>query len=120
MSLAVLFAIPLFLTVETMMRNSDAYKMTMRAANESPCVTAALGSPLKTGWNITGSIEESSKRGSAEFGIPVKGPRGEGDLEVHAKKLDGSWVIETLVFTHGPTRTNLIPADSNSACQSPS
>ncbi len=115
-SVVVLFMVPLFFAVDAMMRSSDAYKLTLNTAQASPCVTDALGSPLEPGW-ITGGITESSIEGSAEFSIPVKGPKGKGNLDVQAKKLNGNWRIDTLVFTHGAVHSSIVPYESNQACQ---
>lgn len=116
-SLVVLFAVPMLVAVNTMMRNSGAYKLTMATAQASPCVTGALGSPLQAGWMISGSTEESTIEGSAALSIPVKGPKGTGDLDVVAKKPNGSWTMKSLAFTHGSTRSNLIPTDASQPCK---
>jgi hypothetical protein len=118
-SLVVLFAIPLFFAVEEMMRGSDAYRLTLNKAQASPCVTNALGSPLKPGWMMEGSITESSIEGSADLTIPVRGPKGKGNLDMRAKKVSGNWRIDSLVFTHGTVRSSIVPSESesNQACQ---
>lgn len=116
-SLAVFFVMPLFFGVEEMMRRSDAYKLTLNTAQASPCVTRALGAPLEPGWMMGGSITESSIDGSAELSIPVRGPKGKGNLDVQAKKVSGNWRIDSLVLTHGTTRSSIVPSGSNQACQ---
>jgi hypothetical protein len=116
-SLFVLFVMPLFFAVDAEMRNSDAYKQSMNRAQESPCVTSALGSPLRSGWMISGSIEESSIEGSADLSIPVAGPKGKGNLNVRAKKLNGGWNIDSLIFTHGTSQSILVPTASSLKCQ---
>lgn len=116
-SLFVLFVVPLFFGVDAMMRKSAAYKLTMKTAQDSPCVTSALGSPLEPGWMMGGSFTESSGEGSAELSIPVRGPKGKGNLDVEAKKQDGNWKIDSLVFTHGVVRSNIVPTESSRACQ---
>lgn len=114
-SFVVLFVVPLFFAVDAMIRKSDAYKLTLNTAQASPCVTDALGSPLEPGW-MTGSITESPIGGSAELSIPVKGPKGKGNLDVQAKKLNGNWRIDTLVFTHGAAHLSIVPSESSQAC----
>lgn len=116
-SLIVLFAIPLYFAVNAELRESGAYKLTMYTAQTSPCITSTFGSPLEAGRIFEGSIEESSNEGSANIEIPIKGPRGKGNLDVLAKKANGNWSIESLVFTHGAIRSKLIPFDSSSSCQ---
>jgi len=116
-SVVVLFVIPLFFGVDAMMRRSDAYKLTLNTAQASPCVTNALGSPLEPGWMVTGGISESSTEGSANLSIPVSGPKGKGNLDVDATQLNGKWRIDSLVFTHGTVRSNIVPSESNQGCQ---
>lgn len=116
-SLFVLFVIPLCFATYADMRNSDAYELTMNTAQASPCVTNALGSPLEPGWMIGGSITESSVEGSAELSIPVRGPKGKGNLDVQANKLNGTWRISSLAFMHGAVRSIIVPSESNQACQ---
>jgi len=116
-SFVVFFVVPLFFAVGAMMRSSDAYKLTLNTAQASPCVTNTLGVPLEPGWMMGGSITESSIEGSAELSIPVKGPKGKGSLDVQAKKLNGNWRIDSLIFTHGTVRSSIVPSKSNQACQ---
>jgi hypothetical protein len=112
-----LFVFPLFFAINAEMRNSDVYKISMSTADASPCVTSILGSPLKSGWMISGSMEESSIKGSADLSIPVTGPKGKGNLDVQAKKLNGSWNIDSLIFTHGQSQSILVPIGSSLTCQ---
>ncbi len=116
-SLFVLFVIPLYFAVDAEMRNSDAYKLAMNTAEMSPCITSTLGSPLQAGWMMGGSISESSVKGDAELSIPVRGPKGKGDLDVQATKLSGDWKIDSLVFTHGAIHSRIVPSESDHSCQ---
>jgi hypothetical protein len=116
-SVFVLFVIPLFFAVDSMMRNSGAYQLTLNTAKSSPCVINALGLPLESRWIMTGSIEESSVEGSAQLSIPVKGPKGKGSLDVQAKKRNGSWKINSLLFVHGTTQSSIVPTEASLACQ---
>jgi hypothetical protein len=115
-SLIALFGVPLYIGVDAELRDSDAYKLTMYTAETSPCVTNALGSPLEAGWIFAGGIEESSDEGSANIRIPIRGPRGKGNLDVQANKLNGNWRIDSLVFTHGAVRFGIVPSESNQVC----
>lgn len=116
-SVSLLFVVPLFFGIDGMMKNSDAYKLTMSTAQASSCVVSSLGSPIQTGWLMTGAIEESDNEGSANFSIPISGPKGKGNLDVRAKKLGGSWRIDSLVFTHGPNQSTIVTSDPTHYCQ---
>ena len=112
-----LFVVSLLITVSTVMRSSEAYRMAMNAAQPSPCVSNALGTPLTAGWWMTGSVETQGAKGSAELSIPVHGPKGKGDLNVEAKKQDGVWKIVSLDLEDKRGRTPIIPAPSGAPCQ---
>jgi hypothetical protein len=99
-----------------MMRTSDAYKLTMSTAQASPCVVNALGSALESGWMMTGSLQESSIEGSADLSIPVRGPKGKGNLDVQAKKLSGNWRIDSLVFSHGAVHSSIVASELKQNC----
>lgn len=115
--LLILFAIPLSSQIIQDMKRSDAYKLTMRTAEVSPCVLSALGSPLQPGWMLSGNITESATHGSADLSIPVNGPKGKGTLEVQATKFDGRWKIESLVLDHGSSRSIMVPSTSAGPCR---
>lgn len=115
--LVILFIIPLSAEVNELMKDSGAFELTMSTAQASPCVSGILGSPLETGWMISGNITESTTDGSADLSIPVKGPKGKGTLDVQANKPKGDWRIESLVFKHGSSRSIIIPSDSNGDCR---
>lgn len=116
-SCLVLFVVPLYFAIDKEMRGSDAYKLAMHTAQSSPCVLNTLGAPLETRGFMTGEMEESSVEGSAQLSIPIKGPKGKGRLELQAKKLNGSWEIESLIFAHATMQVILAPSESNRACQ---
>lgn len=116
-SLGLLFVVPLFVGVNAMMKSSDAYKLTISTAQASPCIVSSLGSPVEPGWIVTGGIQESDNGGSANLSIPVSGPKGKGSLDVRAKKLGGSWRIDSLVFTDGASPLSIIPSDSTRVCK---
>lgn len=96
------FAGALFVSVENMMRSSDAYKIALSRAQASPCVIDKIGTPTTAGFGITGDISESSDDGSADLEIPLHGPKGKTTLEVSASKAGGVWTMKTLSLNDGP------------------
>lgn len=111
------FVVALLFAVESGMKSSGAYQLTMKTAQASPCVIQALGSPLESHGMITGRIQESSVKGSAELSIPLIGPLGQGNLKVEAKKLNGAWRIKSLIFTHGKSGLSPIQIQENLPCE---
>jgi len=107
----------LMFAVESMFHSSEIYTMTLKEAQNSPCVAAELGVPLNPGWMTTGGTEESSTEGSANLSIPVHGPKGKGNLELDAEKKSGVWKITSLVLVHKSERTQIVPSVPNSSCQ---
>lgn len=106
----------LLFAVESIVRSSEVYQMTLRGAADSPCVAAELGSPLTPGWMVTGGTEESIESGSANLNIPVRGPKGKGSLEMLAEKRDGVWEITSLVLADESGEMQILPADPHSGC----
>jgi hypothetical protein len=107
----------LMVAVESIIHSSEIYTMTLKEAQNSPCVAAELGVPLNPGWMTTGGTEESSTEGSADLRIPVHGSKGKGRLELEAEKQNGVWKITSLVLVHESERTQIVPSVPNSSCQ---
>jgi len=105
----------LLFSVEIMMRRSDAYKLALSEAASSPCVAAKVGHPFETGWMTEGGFSESAKEGSANFEIPIYGPKGHANLIVVAKKKDGAWAINE--FSLVPSGGQPIQLLSASSCE---
>jgi hypothetical protein len=80
------------------LRNADAVKLAVATAETNPLLGQELGSPLRVGWIVSGSIEVSPGAGHAELTIPVSGPREKGTLYVEAHKRAGLWKLEFLEF----------------------
>ena len=91
-----LFAGAVMLLVTTVMKSSDVYKTAMQRARDNPQVRSALGTPIKPGWLLTGTIKTSGARGYARLRIPISGPKAEGTLLAVATKAHGRWRILVL------------------------
>ena len=111
-----LFLLSLMFAVEAMMHSSEAFQMALDIAQRSPCVVNAIGTPLKPGWFVSGSTNSQGSTGSAELSVPVRGPKGKGDLNLQAKKVDGAWHIISLEFEGSNGRLKLIPGPAGAAC----
>lgn len=77
-------------------RSSDVYQEALQTAQNDPDVIAALGSPVRAGWFVAGSLETSGLSGEADLRIPVRGPDGSGTLYVQARRESGVWHYYTL------------------------
>ena len=84
--------------VFTMMGNSGPAQLAFDTASGSPVLARRLGSPLKKGWLVSGSIEVSGPSGRAELSMPISGPKGEGTLYLEAHRQADLWQLDMLKF----------------------
>jgi hypothetical protein len=112
-----LFAGSIFWLVESMFRSSDIYALTLKDAQQAPCVISKLGTPVVAKGMTSGSMSESNSEGEADLQIPIRGPKGKAELQVSAKKISGSWQINSLVLDQGGDQTQLLPASGAVVCQ---
>jgi hypothetical protein len=112
-----LYCSSLMVAVESMFRSSEIYQMTLKDAQDSPCVATRLGTPLTPGWMSSGDMSEGSDDGSANLSIPVHGPKGKGSLKLEAEKKSGVWKITSLVLVHDSERVQITPPNPTSNCQ---
>lgn len=95
----ILFVPMMFLTITGAMKNSEAYKDSMREIRQDVRVIAELGKPIEPGLMLTGSINLNDADGSAELSIPVTGSKCSGTVISKATKEGGVWDIYLLVVT---------------------
>jgi hypothetical protein len=81
------------------LKSSPPYRQAMSLAQQDARVTAALGSPIEASRFISGNIQVSGNSGSAEFRIPISGPKAAGVLEVSATRSGERWVLEKAELT---------------------
>jgi len=112
-----LYCAALMNAIEIIFRSTEIYQITLREAQNTPCVAAKLGIPLTPGWGFGGGWEENSTNGSANLNIPVHGPKGKGRLKLEAEKKSGIWKITSLVLVHESERIQIVPSVPNSSCQ---
>ncbi|MNC89987.1 Cytochrome oxidase complex assembly protein 1 [compost metagenome] len=90
-----------------MIKSSDAYQEALSRAKASPAVISALGSPVKEGFYVSGSINVSGPSGDAKLAIPVSGPKGEGTIYLEARKSADVWSYSVLVVRVTQTRQRI-------------
>jgi hypothetical protein len=92
-------------------KSSDAYSTALRTAQQDPRVIAALGTPIKPGFYVTGNVNVDNDRGTASIDFPISGPNGKASVHAEAEKSSGKWtysVMEARV-EGGPTIDLLHP-----------
>ena len=71
---------------------SDPQELIIRAK----ALSAELGTPIETGWFVSGSVSVSGPTGHADVSIPLSGPRASGTLYGVADKSAGLWTFSLL------------------------
>jgi len=79
-------------------KSADAYKIALEKAKASSAVVNAIGSPVKEGFFVAGSVNVTDSSGNADLAIPVSGPKGKGTITAVANKSDGKWIFSRLQF----------------------
>ncbi|MAS94124.1 MAG: hypothetical protein CMO55_13085 [Verrucomicrobiales bacterium] len=79
-----------FFGVVKMLKSSDAYKDSIAAVESNPAAIDALGEPIEPGFMPQGNISINNGEGSADFRIPVSGPKGSGEIHVIGTKSPGT------------------------------
>jgi Cytochrome oxidase complex assembly protein 1 len=110
-----LLCAPLFFVVsspffDASMRHLPFYRDAVRLMEESDVAKADIGPPMKIGWPVEGSCDETPDSGRSTLEIPVSGSRGRGTLRVVATKAEGLWHINqlTLIMSESDVRENLV------------
>ena len=85
------FVASLFFVVMLFMRGADASVESLKRAQNSPQVKAALGEPIAMDWWVMGSFSSTAEEGQANLTIPVSGPRGSASIQTEATKQQGTW-----------------------------
>jgi hypothetical protein len=79
-------------------KSSEPYKYAVAQAEANPQVVAALGTPIKTGFMVSGNINLNNDAGNADLSIPVSGPKGSGTIHVVGTKTGGVWTYNSVTF----------------------
>jgi hypothetical protein len=97
LALFAVFIVLIVTLVFGMIKSSGVYKDALAIARAHPAVVRALGSPIKEGIYVMGSINVSGPSGHADLAIPISGPKGKGTIYAKASKHAGQWTFSTLV-----------------------
>jgi hypothetical protein len=79
-------------------RSSEVYQKSIDGLSADPRVIAALGTPVKPGLFVSGSVNTSGPTGEANLSIPLSGPEGKGTLYVKANKDLGFWLFTSMIL----------------------
>ena len=91
------FFVFIFVVVFNVIKSSDAYKEALARVQTDPAIQAALGTPIKEGLFVTGSINTSGSSGEADIAIPISGPYGKATVYAVATKSAERWTFIALL-----------------------
>lgn len=97
--LVTLFVVAIFVFVMSLMRSGEPYKESVRRMQGDARVIAKIGTPVKPGWFVSGSINTTPTSGHADLAIPFKAPKGEATVNVVADKVAGKWKYQLMRAT---------------------
>ena len=86
----------IFVFAMSALKSSEVYQGALKIAQTSPAAVGRLGEPIDDGWLVKGNVDLSGDRGSANFDIPLSGPKKSGTLHVLASTQGGEWTYEKL------------------------
>jgi hypothetical protein len=111
----VVFVLPLAMCggivfmVMSSMKDSDVVRESLARAQANPVLIGKLGTPIKMGMLVGGSINVTSTDGRADLEIPISGPKGKAKVNVLAVKTAGEWHYKVMRATiEGGDRINLL------------
>jgi hypothetical protein len=98
----------------SMLRNAEPCQEAVRRAEGNTVVVDALGTPIKQGWVVRGSIVMQNNDGQANLEVPIWGPKGRGTVHVVASRRGGVWFYSEMdVAIEGRTEhVNLLPGST--------
>ncbi|HSP16019.1 MAG TPA: cytochrome c oxidase assembly factor Coa1 family protein [Thermoanaerobaculia bacterium] len=102
--ICVLFVVGIAVFVFGVIKSTYVYKDSVHRAETNPQVIAALGSPIGTGFLVSGHIDTKNSVGTADIKIPIQGPKDKGTIIIRATMTDNNWRYEELTVKpdHGP------------------
>src|SRR5215216_6533874 len=89
-------------------KSSEVYQGALKAAQSHPAAAERLGEPIRDGWFVKGNVKFEAGSGSANFEIPVSGPKNSGTLYVRAVNEGDVWMYERLDLEAGGDTVSLL------------
>lgn len=89
----------LFSTVMAVMKNSDAYKLTMQAVQADSTAIATTGLPMIQDGMVLGEVSTVNGDGSASLAFTVEGPDGLVKVKSYCTSSGENWILEEITIT---------------------
>ncbi len=79
-----------------LIKSTTPYQQALAKAQNDPVVISRLGTPIRGGLLVSGSVNLSGGTGQANLAIPLQGSKASGTLYVEARQSAGNWSYSTL------------------------
>lgn len=90
-----------------MLKSAPVMAEALTRISGDPRVQEALGIPIRTGWSVTGEIEDLPNQGTARLDFFLRGPKGQAKVKLRAEKSPtGTW--RYLLLEIQPSHTDAI------------
>jgi hypothetical protein len=97
LSAAVVVLLSILIISQFVATHTDAYRLAVTTARQSPQFTEELGAPIEEGW-FSADKWEFGNPVTAELTIPVKGSKRKGSLRARAVKEESRWRLTELAL----------------------
>jgi hypothetical protein len=97
-----------FIGILMLVGNSEVCQIAVQTVQTNPIAIEQLGTPIKKGLFVSGSIETTGPSGHADVSIPISGPKAQGTLFAVGKKSAGEWKFSILRLVIGSNRYDLL------------
>jgi hypothetical protein len=93
-------------------KSTEPYRMALKQVQQDAQVRGRLGEPVRDVTGVpTGTMHEEGDRGSADLNFRVAGPKGEGKVQMQARRVAGQWGIALLQVTFADNQRITLDAD---------
>lgn len=75
---------------------STVYALAKTSIAENLSAQAALGTPISFGWPSIAISDQVGGTGVADISVEATGPKGHGEVIIHAEKTSGIWQIKSM------------------------
>src|SRR5258706_2875482 len=77
-------------------RHSDAYETALARSTHDPRVQAALGTPIESGWFVTGNVSSKGNSGGANLRLTLLGAKQDASVHIVGTRDANDWHYTTL------------------------
>ncbi|MGD8926393.1 MAG: cytochrome c oxidase assembly factor Coa1 family protein [Thioalkalispiraceae bacterium] len=102
------FIAGLVFLIGSVMKGSDAYKISLDQVQHNRQVIEVLGEPIEAGFFVGGEVNIQGATGFANIFYNVEGPRAEGTVYVEANKDTGQWIFRKIAVEIKPDKRRIV------------